>query len=108
MSQQRSSDAVTLYEYRFHDEATRSQTYLARLRGKIDAGFSPLDGLLGNWQWLVGDSMTVADLAISYHLGFLAVWMPHLFPQDRYPNLARLWKSMEMRESMKNTAPPPP
>ncbi len=99
--------AVTFYENRFHDEATRSQAYLTRLRGKIDAGFFVLDGLLGNRRWLVGDSMTLADLAISCHLGFLAVRMPHLFPQDRYPNLARLWKSMEMRESMKNTVPPP-
>lgn len=99
--------AVTLYENRFHDEATRSQAYLARLRGKIDAGLSALEGLLGNRAWLVGDSMTLADLAISCHIGFLAVRTPHLFPQDKYQNLARLWKTMEGRESMKKTVPPP-
>lgn len=99
--------AVTLYENRFHDEATRSQAYLARLRGKIDAGLSALDGWLGNRAWLVGDSMTLADLAISCHIGFLAVRTPHLFPQDKYQNLARLWKAMEGRESMKKTVPPP-
>jgi glutathione S-transferase len=99
--------AVTLYENRFHDEATRSQAYLARLRGKIDAGLSALDGLLGNRAWLVGDSMTLADLAISCHIGFLAVRMPHLFPQERFANLARLWKAMEARDSMKKTVPPP-
>ena len=99
--------AVTLYENRFHDEATRSQAYLARLRSKIDTGLSALNGLLGNRAWLVGDSMTLADLAISCHIGFLAVRMPHLFPQERFPNLARLWKTMEGRESMKKTVPHP-
>jgi glutathione S-transferase len=99
--------AVTLYENRFHDEAARSQAYLARLRGKIDAGLSALDGLLGNRTWLVGDSMTLADLAICCHIGFLAVRMPHLFPQERFANLARLWKAMEARDSMKKTVPPP-
>ena len=97
---------ATLYENRFHDEATRSQPWLARQRGKIDAGLAALEGMLGNRPWLAGNSMSLADLAISCHVGFLAVRMPQLFPQDRYPNLARLWKTMEARESMKKTVPP--
>jgi len=98
--------AVILYENRFHDEAARSQAYLTRLRGKIDAGLSALEALLGKRPWLVGDSMTLSDLAISCHVGFLAVRMPDLFPQQRFPNLARLWKTMEARESMIKTVPP--
>jgi glutathione S-transferase len=98
---------ATLYETRFHDEATRSQPWLARQRGKIDAGLSALEGMLGNRPWCIGDAMSLSDLAISCHLGFIAVRMPWLFPQERYPNLARLWKAMETRESMKKTAPPP-
>ena len=97
---------ATLYENRFHDEATRSQPWLARQRGKIDAGLAALEGMLGNRPWLAGNSMSLADLAISCHVGFLAVRMAQLFPQDRYPNLARLWKTMEARESMKQTVPP--
>lgn len=99
--------AVSLYENRFHDEATRSQAYLTRLRGKIDAGLASLDSLLGSRPWLFGDTMSLADLAISCHLGFLAVRMPQFFPQDKYANLARLWKTMEDRDSMKKTVPPP-
>ncbi len=98
---------ATLYETRFHNEATRSQTWLDRQRGKIDAGLSALEGMLGNRPWCVGDAMSLADLSIACHLGFIAVRMSYLFPQERYPNLARLWKTMEGRESMKNTAPPP-
>jgi glutathione S-transferase len=98
--------AVILYEKRFHDEAARSQAYMTRLRGKIDAGFAALETLLGNRPWLVGDSMSLVDLATACHMGFLTLRMPDVFPQERYPNLVRLWKTMEARESMKQTVPP--
>jgi glutathione S-transferase len=101
-------DAVgtSLYEMRFHDEAKRSQVWLDRQRSKIDAGLAALDGTLGNRPWCVGDAMSLADIAIACHLGFIALRVPHYFPQDKYPNLARLWKTMEARESLKMTAPP--
>jgi glutathione S-transferase len=99
--------AVSLYENRFHDEATRSQAFLDRQRGKIDAALAALDAFLGKRAWLVGDAMSLADLAISCHLGFMALRVPQLFAQERFANLARLCKSMATRESMKQTAPPP-
>jgi hypothetical protein len=51
--------------------------------------------------------MSLADLAISCHLGFITLRVPHFFPQERLANLARLCKGMDARESMKKTAPPP-
>lgn len=102
-------DAVSasLYEMRFHDEAKFSQDWLDRQRGKIDAGFAALEQMLGNRPWCVGDTMSLADIAIACHLGFITLRAPQFFPQEKYPNLAQLWKSMEARESMKQTAPPP-
>lgn len=99
--------AVTLYENRFHDETARSQAWLERQRGKIDAGLAALDGHLGERPWLVGDAMSLADLAISCHLGFVSRRAAHLFAPDRFANLARLCRTMEARESMQKTAPPP-
>lgn len=101
-------DAVgtSLYEMRFHDEAKRSQAWLDRQRSKIDAGLAALEGMLGNRPWCVGDSMSLADIAIACHLGFITLRVPNYFPQEQYPNLARLWKTMEARESLKKTAPP--
>ena len=40
-------------------------------------------------------------------IGFITLRRAEFFPQEKYPNLARLWTSMEARESMKKTAPPP-
>ncbi|MEO8157900.1 MAG: glutathione S-transferase N-terminal domain-containing protein [Betaproteobacteria bacterium] len=99
--------AASMYETRFHDEAARSQVWLDRQRGKIDAGLAALDGFLGNRAWLVGDTMSLADLAIACHLGFVSRRAPQYFPQERFKNLARLCKTMEARESMQKTAPPP-
>jgi glutathione S-transferase len=101
-------DAVSasLYEMRFHDEAARSQDWLARQRGKVDAGFATLEKMLGNRPWCVGEAMTLADVAIGCHLGFIALRAPRFFPQEAYPGLARLWKTLEGRESFKMSAPP--
>ncbi len=99
--------AVSIYENRFHDEAARSQAFLDRQRGKIDAALDALDAFLGKRAWLVGHSMSLADLAIACHLGFVSRRVPHFFPQERFKNLARLCQTMEARESMQKTAPPP-
>lgn len=102
-------DAVSasLYEMRFHDEAKRSQAWLDRQRGKIDAGFAALEEMLGGRQWCVGNAMSLADIAVACHIGFISLRAPRFFPQEKYPGLARLWKNMESRESLKKTAPPP-
>ena len=101
-------DAVgtSLYEMRFHDEAKRSQAWLDRQRSKIDAGLAALEAMLGDRTWCVGNAMSLADVAIACHLGFVMLRVPHYLPQGKYPNLVRLWKSMEARESLKITAPP--
>jgi len=99
--------AASLYENRFHNEASRSQAFLERQRGKIDAGLAAIDAFLGSRAWLVGNAMSLADLAIACHLGFVALRVPHFFPQERFANLARLCNAVAARESMKKTAPPP-
>jgi glutathione S-transferase len=99
--------SASLYEMRFHDEAQRSQAWLDRQRGKIDAGFAALEEMLGGRPWCVGNAMSVADLAVACHIGFIASRRPEYFPQVKHPGLAALWKKMEARESMKKTAPPP-
>lgn len=104
-----SMDAVsaTLYETRFHDEAKRSAAWLDRQRKKFEAGFSALEAMLEDRNWCVGDGISLADVSIACHLGFINLRVPHYFPQEKYPRLARLWKRMEQRDSFKKTAPPP-
>jgi glutathione S-transferase len=98
---------ASFYEARFHDEQKRSQSWLDHQRGKLDSGFAALEATLDGRKWCVGDAMSLADIALGCHIGFITSRRPAFFPQDRYPGLARLWKSLEARESFKRTAPPP-
>lgn len=98
--------SATLYEMRFHDEAKRSAAWIDRQRKKFEGGFNTLEAMLSNRSWCVGDGMSLADIAVACHLGFINLRVPHCFPQERYPGLARLWKRMEERDSFKRTAPP--
>ncbi len=99
--------AASTYELRFHDESTRSQAWLARQRGKIDAGLAALERQLGARHWLCGGSVTLADIAAGCLLGFVAARTPHFFAASDHPGLARLARELEGRESFKATAPPP-
>jgi glutathione S-transferase len=99
--------AASIYEERFHDEASRSRAWLERQRGKVDAGLAALEMRLGSRPWLCGGSATLADIAIACHLGFVTTRAPQFFDAVRFPGLARLASNLEARESFKGTAPPP-
>ena len=103
-----SMDAVSavLYEMRFHDEAKRSEVWIDRQRKKFEGGFKTLEAMLGSRRWCVGDTMTLADISVACHLGFINLRVPQYFPADKYPGLSRLWRIMEERDSFKKTAPP--
>jgi glutathione S-transferase len=98
--------ALTLYEKRFHDERSQSQAWLDRQRGKIEKGLAALEAMLGEREWCAGESMSLADISIACHLGFITLRVPDFVPQEKYPNLVRLWKAMEARDSFRKTAPP--
>lgn len=103
-----SMDAVsaTLYELRFHDEAKRSEAWMDRQKKKFEGGFNTLEEMLAERNWCVGGGMSLADITVASHLGFINLRVPHYLPQERYPRLTRLWKNMEERDSFKKTAPP--
>jgi len=97
---------ASFYEVRFHDEASRSRTWLERQRSKIDSGFTVLEHMLGGREWCVGGAMTLADISVACHIGFVNVRRPEFFAQQKHPGLTRLWKRLEERESFTQTVPP--
>jgi len=98
--------AASTYELRFHDEACRSAAWLERQRGKSDAGLAALEARLGGQPWLCGE-LSLADLAIACHLGFMTARAPQFFDATKLPNLARLAHALETRPSFAATRPPP-
>ena len=99
--------SASLYEMRFHDKTQRSGEWLGRQRGKFEAGFAALEQMLGRRAWCVGEAMSLADITLACHIGFITLRQPQFFPQEKYPGLTRLWKNLETRESFRQTAPPP-
>lgn len=99
--------STSLYEMRFHDEASRSAQWLQRQRGKFEAGFATLEQMLGGRAWCVGGAMSLADVTLACHIGFIVARQPRFFPLDTYPALTRLWQELEKRESFRQTVPPP-
>ena len=98
---------ASFYEARFHDEASRSRKWLDHQRGKLDSGFAVLEQMLDGRPWCFGGGMTLADITLGCHIGFITLRRPEFFPQEKYPGLTKLWKSLETRESFRRTAPPP-
>lgn len=98
--------SAVMYEQRFHEEGKRSQAWFDRQQKKWQGGLAALEAMLGGREWCVGEHMTLADIAVGCHLGFIALRVPQYFPQDHYPRLARLWRKLEGRESFSRTAPP--
>jgi glutathione S-transferase len=100
-------DAVIagLYEKRFHDEARRSAEWLARQHGKATAGFAALERMMQDREWCVGDCMSIADIAVACHVGFVMLRAPELFHENLHSRITALWRRMEARPSLRATAP---
>jgi len=99
--------AVIGTELRFHDEAGRSAAFLQRLQGKIDAGLAALEHQLGGRRYLCGDALSMADIAVGCHVGFMQARLPQCFSAAACPALARLAGELAGRDAFKASAPPP-
>jgi len=97
--------AAVMYEQRFHEEGKRSQAWFERQQKKWQAGFAALERMLGERRWCVGERITLADIAVACHIGFIELRVPQYFSRDAHPSLTRLWRAMEQRESFQRTAP---
>ena len=62
-----------------------------------------LDGHLERRDYLVGESFSLADIAVAADLSYAG---PAGLSLDSFPNVARWYGSIEQRESWKKTAPP--
>lgn len=86
-------------------EALRSLEWVARQRGKAEAGVKVLDQMLPDAKWFVGDSMSIADVAAACVLAYLDLRMPDFAWRDAYPRLVAFSAAMEARPSFQATRP---
>lgn len=86
-------------------DGERSQAWIDRQLGKVDASLQTMAKALGDKPFCCGIHMTLADIATGCALDWLAFRFPQLTWREDHPNLARLADKLALRASFKDTVP---
>ncbi|KAK3638269.1 hypothetical protein LTR56_005525 [Elasticomyces elasticus] len=100
---------VIAFFERMREPEKQSEPWKARQMRKVDGGLRQLNTWVDErqGQYLIGDRLTIADLAIAAFLGWFAIrWSEHPW-QSTYPNLRQYWEGLEELEHFKTTRPSP-
>jgi glutathione S-transferase len=89
------------------DKNDSSEKQIARQRNKIAAALAEMSKELGESDFCVGNSLTLADVALGCATGYLLLRYPDITWEAAYPNLARHYKKMCLRPSFQTTDPTP-
>lgn len=84
----------------------RSQAWIDRQFGKIDAALAAMSKGLGEKPWCSTIHLSLADIAVGCALGYLDFRFPELGWRESHTNLARLADKLNARQSFIDTQPP--
>ncbi len=87
------------------DKNESSEKQIARQRAKIAASLAEMSKELGDSDFCVGNSLTLADIALGCATGYLLLRYPDITWQAQHPNLARHYTKMSARASFQVTDP---
>ncbi len=86
-------------------DGERSQAWIARQMGKIDASLKAISQGLGDKPFCSGIHLSLSDIAV----GCALLWLEFRFPQidwrSSHPNLAKLVDKLSLRQSFVDTVP---
>jgi glutathione S-transferase len=83
----------------------RSQAWIDRQLGKVDAALQAMSKGLGDKAFCVGIHLTLADVAVGVALGYLDFRFPQIDWREQYPNLLKLQDKLMQRASFADTQP---
>jgi glutathione S-transferase len=83
----------------------RSQAWIDRQLGKVDAALQAMSKGLGDKAFCVGIHLTLADVAVGVALGYLDFRFPQINWREQYPNLLKLQDKLMQRASFADTKP---
>ena len=86
----------------------RSQAWIDRQLGKIDASLGFVSQRLADKPWCIGADLTLADISVGCALDYLNFRFPQIDWRGRHANLARLVDRLGERPSFVETRPPVP
>ena len=87
-------------------EEQRSQAWIARQLGKVNACVAAMSTGLADKPWCSGIHLSLADIAVGCALGYLDFRFPQIDWRSPHPNLAKLADKLAARQSFIETLPP--
>jgi glutathione S-transferase len=87
-------------------EEQRSQAWIDRQLGKVNACVTAMSTGLADKPWCSGIHLTLADIAVGCALGYLDLRYPDIAWRATYPNLVKLSDKLATRASFIDTLPP--
>lgn len=84
-------------------EGERSQAWIDRQMGKVDAALRSMSIGLGEKNFCSGVHLSLSDIAVGCVLGYLDLRFAHIDWRARHPNLARLHEKLALRPSFAET-----
>ena len=89
-------------------DTERSAAWIARQRGKVDAGIEAMAKGLGDKAFCSGIHLSLSDIAVGCALGWIGFRFPDIDWRGTYPKLGKLYDKLMTRPSFADTAPPAP
>jgi glutathione S-transferase len=84
----------------------RSQAWVDRQLGKVDAALTAIGTGLADKPWCSGNHVSLADIAVGCALDYIAFRFPQIGWREQHANLARLADKLGARQSFIDTKPP--
>ncbi|HXY06001.1 MAG TPA: glutathione S-transferase C-terminal domain-containing protein [Burkholderiaceae bacterium] len=98
--------ALVRLEHTQRPEQIRSQAWIDRQLGKVEAGLKAASTALAEKTWCHEERFTLADIALGVALGYLDYRFPEIAWRAKYPKLGRYYEKLATRQSFLDTAPP--
>lgn len=100
-----SDAAATIFLERKRQPEQQSPDWITRQQKKIENGLATMNtSVRGNW--CMGETFTLADIALGSCLGYLDLRFPEIKWRERFGTLEALEKKLAERESFRETVPP--
>lgn len=86
-------------------EGERSQAWIDRQRGKVEAGIAAMAHGLADKPFCSGIHLSLSDIAVGCALGWIGFRFPEFDWRGGHPGLARLYDKLLQRPSFADTRP---
>ena len=97
---------ITIFLEKKRPEAQQSADWIARQRGKIEAGIAAAARDLGERDYCHGVAMTIGDITLGCALLWLEFRLPELKWRENHANLRAWIERLEARSSFIESKPP--